>query len=99
MSEAGQQDVETYVSLRQNMITQFIATRPIMDICLVVEQIPGPRVYKQCWGKYGVDVEGMRTAAWELERTEGGRTQTGQRQIQNKSVGGQRRKNNLGDRA
>ena len=47
MAEAGLQEVETYVSRRQNTVTQFIATRPIMDLCLATEQRPGPRVSKR----------------------------------------------------
>ena len=63
MSEAGMQEVETYVSRRQNTVAQFIATRPIMDLCLAAERIPGPRIYKKWWEKDRVDVEGMQTAA------------------------------------
>ena len=32
MAEAGLQEVETYVSCHQNTVTQFVATRPIMDV-------------------------------------------------------------------
>ena len=34
MVEAGLQEVDTYVSRRQNTVSQFIATRPIMDLSL-----------------------------------------------------------------
>ena len=44
MEEAGPQEVETYVSRRQNTVAQFSTTRPIMDLCLLAEQILGPRV-------------------------------------------------------
>ena len=40
MAEAGFQEVETYVSCHQNTVAHFIATRPIMDLCLV--QPPAP---------------------------------------------------------
>ena len=50
----------------------FIATRTIMDLCLEMEQRPGPRVYKRRWEKYGGGVEGMRMADQEAERAEGG---------------------------
>ena len=43
-----------------------------MDLCLEMEQRPGPRVYKRRWEKYGGGVEGMRMAAQEAERAEGG---------------------------
>ena len=46
MAEAVLQEVETYISRRQNAFTQFIATRPIIDLCLAAERRTGPRVYK-----------------------------------------------------
>ena len=70
-TEAGLQEVENYVTCRQNTVEQFIETRPIMHLCLAAEHIPGPRISKQRWEKDGVDAEGMRTEAWEAERTEG----------------------------
>ena len=44
MEEAVLQEVETYVSLHQNTFTQFIITRPIMDLCLAAEMRRGSRV-------------------------------------------------------
>ena len=46
MVEAVLQEIETYASCRHNMVAQFISTRPIMDLCLEAEQIPGPNTYK-----------------------------------------------------
>ena len=71
MEEAGMQEVDTYVSHLQNIVTQFIATRPIMDLCLVAEGRPGSRVTKRWWDQDRLDMEGRRTASWEAERTEG----------------------------
>ena len=34
MSEVGLQEVETYVSRRQNTVAQYIATWPMMELCL-----------------------------------------------------------------
>ena len=47
MAEAGIHEVETYVYRRHNKFAQFIAIRPIMDLCLTAERRPGPRVCKQ----------------------------------------------------
>ena len=69
MVEAILQEVKTYVSRRQNTVTQFIATRPIMDLCLAAEWRPGSRVAKRWWEQDGLDLEEMRTAAWEAEHT------------------------------
>ena len=32
--EAGLQEIETYATYRQNTVAQYIATRPIMDLCM-----------------------------------------------------------------
>ena len=69
MTEAVLQEMETYVSLRHNTVTQFIATRAIMNLCLAEERRPGPRFSRRWWYQYRVDVEGMRTAAWDAGRT------------------------------
>ena len=47
--EAGLQEIETYIACRQNTVAQYIATRPIMDLCLVVERRPGVQVLRQWW--------------------------------------------------
>ena len=44
MEEAGLKEVETYVYRHHNTFSQFITTRPIMDLCMKEEQIPGSRV-------------------------------------------------------
>ena len=49
MAEAGLQEVETYVSCRQNTVAQYIATRPITDLCMVAKQSPGQRVEMRWW--------------------------------------------------
>ena len=72
MVKAVLQEVETYVSCRQNTAAQYIATRPIMDLCLAAKRRPGPRVVMRWWEQEGVDLEGMRTADRDAEQTEGG---------------------------
>ena len=49
MVEAGLQEVETYVSRCQNTVAQYIATSPIMDMCLSVNRRPRPRVAIRWW--------------------------------------------------
>ena len=44
MAEVGLQELETYVSLRHNNVAKYIATKPIMELCLVAKRRPGPRV-------------------------------------------------------
>ena len=43
VAEAGLQEVDTYVSRCQNTVTQFIVTRPVMDLYLEADQRPGHR--------------------------------------------------------
>ena len=45
--ESRLQEVETYVSHRQNTVAQFIATRPIKDLCLAAARRQESRVSKQ----------------------------------------------------
>ena len=71
MAEAGPQDVETYVSLCQNTVAQFIATRPIMDLCLASEQRPWSRGINRWWDQDVLDVGVMQMADQEAEQTEG----------------------------
>ena len=49
MVEARMQEVDTYVDLCQNTVTQFITTRPIMGLFIAVVQRPGARVSKRWW--------------------------------------------------
>ena len=70
MAEAGLQEVENYLYHHQNTVAQYIATRPIMDLCLEAKRKPGPIVTMQWWEQEGLDLEGMRTSAWGAERTE-----------------------------
>ena len=46
MVEAELQEVETYFSRHQNTVVQFIATMPIIDLCLMAERSPGSKVAK-----------------------------------------------------
>ena len=68
MSKAGLQEIETYFTHHQNTVSQYIATRPIMDMCLAADRSPGTRVSKQWWEQEGLDLEGMNTEAQEEEQ-------------------------------
>ena len=71
MAEAGLQEVENYVSRRQNTVAKYIATRPIMELCLSGKQRTGPRVAMLWWEQEDMDLEEMWTAFQEAERMEG----------------------------
>ena len=70
MAEAGLQEVDTYVSRHQNTVAKFIATRPIMDLCLAAARSMGSMVSNKWWNQDGLESEGMRTTAWEAEQIE-----------------------------
>ena len=55
MAEARLQEVETYVSCRQNTVSQYIETGPIMDLFLAAKRRPGPRVEMRWWEREGLD--------------------------------------------
>ena len=72
MKEAGLQEVENYVSLLHNTVAQFIAARPIMDLCMASERRLGSQVANKWWDQELLDLDSMRTAAREGEQEEEG---------------------------
>ena len=67
----GLQEVETYISCHQNTVVQYIATSPIIDLCLAEKRRLGPIVSMWWWEQEGLDLKGMRIESHETERTEG----------------------------
>ena len=67
MAEARFKEVKNYVFRHQNTVTQSIATRTIMDLCMAAERRPGSRVANWWWEQDGLDLEEMRISAWEAE--------------------------------
>ena len=47
MAKAGLKEVDNYISRLQRIVTQLIATRYIMDLCLAAERRLGSRVAKR----------------------------------------------------
>ena len=41
----GLDKIGVYIAHRQNTVTQYIATHPIMDLCLAAERNPGMLLY------------------------------------------------------
>ena len=60
--------METYI--HQNKISQYIATRPILDLCEAVERNRGERVRIRCWEQEGIDLEGERETTPEAEEAD-----------------------------
>ena len=53
----------------QNTVVQYIATRPIQNLCEEAVRRPGTRLYKRWCEQEGLDLEGAR--ATEKESDEG----------------------------
>ena len=50
---------------RQNMVTQFIAMRPILDLCEGAVRRTGALVPRRWWEQTGIDWKGAREKATE----------------------------------
>ena len=68
MKEAGIVRIRTSILRRQNTVTQFIATRPILELCEKANRRPGARLARRWWEQTGIDWKGAR------EREEGAET-------------------------
>ena len=55
MKEAGLKDIRTLINNRQNTVAQYIATRPLLDLCEGTNQIEGARVTRRWWDQKGID--------------------------------------------
>ena len=69
----GLKEIGVYIARRQKMIAQYIATRPLMDLCMVAEQNTGVKISRQWWEQYNLDILGIRAGHAEAEG--GGRRQ------------------------
>ena len=67
MATAGLETVDTYVLFHQNTLTQFISTRPILDLCMEVERQLGMWVVHWWWSKEGINQEGVQMVAGIME--------------------------------
>ena len=72
MWEANLEEVETYALRLQDTISQYIATRPVLEFFLEAEEYPGSWVTWRLWGKESLDLESVRMLerAAELEAEE-----------------------------
>ena len=68
MKEAGLTDVRTSINRRQNTVTQYIATRPLLDLCEGATHREGAQVTMRWWDQTGID--------WEKEKPRGAETES-----------------------
>ena len=67
MKEAGLTDVRTSINRRQNTVAQYIATRPLLDLCDGEKQREGARVTLRWWDQSGIDWEKAKVKETETE--------------------------------
>ena len=58
--EAGIVRIRTSILRRQNTVAQFIAMRPILDLCEGAVRRPGAQVPRRWWEQTGIDWKGGR---------------------------------------
>ena len=64
MMESGLGEVYMYVTHHQNTVELLIVTRPIIDLCLATERLPGVQVFQRWW----VQVNLYLQEVWAVER-------------------------------
>ena len=71
MEEAGFGEIGVNITRRKNAVAQYIATRPILDLCERSGQRPGDWVSWRWWEHEGIDIEGdMDRAVADSDREE-----------------------------
>ena len=67
MKEAGFKDIRTSINNRHNTVAQYIATRPLLDLCEGTNQIGGARVSMRWWDQKGIDCEKEKARVAETD--------------------------------
>ena len=85
MNGAGLTDVRKSIQRRQNTVAQYIATRPLLDLCEGARHREGVRVTLRWWEQSVIDWDKAKAKEMETESTSGsesgGRYKTGVRQL------------------
>ena len=63
MVEAGFEGIGAYVTRRQDIVAQYIVTRPILDLCERFSWRPGAWVSRRWWEQDGLYLEGSKKRA------------------------------------
>ena len=69
MKEAGFTTIRKSIRNSQNTVAQYIATRPLLDLCEQTTRRGGARVSRRWWDQKGIDWDTakVRTAETDLE--------------------------------
>ena len=76
MEEAGLTDIRTSILKRQNTVAQYIATRPLLDLCVGARAREGAKVTLRWREQAGIDWEKAKAKGTETEMTAGMETGT-----------------------
>ena len=71
MQEAGLTDIQTSILKRQNTVAQYIAMRPLLDLCEGARAREGAKVPLRWWDQAGIDWETAKAKEVETYRTDG----------------------------
>ena len=74
MVESGFEGIEVYIMRRQNTVAQYIATRPILDLCERSDWRLGERLYRRWWEQEGLYLEGAKKRAAAAAESDGEET-------------------------
>ena len=67
MKEAGITNARTSINRSQNTVAQYIATRPLLDLCEGATQREGARMTLRWWEQKGIDWEKAKARELETE--------------------------------
>ena len=67
MKEAGLTNVQTSIKRRQNTVAEYIATRPLLDLCEGEKQREGAQITMRWWDQTGIDWRKAKGRRVEME--------------------------------
>ena len=70
LATVGLDEIWVYIYYCQNTVAKYIATRPIMDLCMAAEQRLGIRLSGRWWEQPTLNILGIRAEHAEVERGE-----------------------------
>ena len=76
MREAGLTDIRKSIANRQNKFAQYIATRPLLDLCEGDRAREGAKVPMRWWNQADIDQETAKSKGVETDSTSGSGTDT-----------------------
>ena len=71
MREAGLTDIRKSIANRQNMVAQYIAMRPLLDLCKAASARDDAKVPMRWWNQAEIDRETAKSKSGETDCTSG----------------------------